>query len=86
MEIRIAGQASDVKYASAFKKERSFLRKQQRKACQVDLTDVGLGLGEVRVDGDRGIQVRRQVLEDIETMCRVGGILATDNSPARSHI
>ena len=66
-QIRIASQTSDVEYARAFKEERSFLRKEQRKACQVDLTDVGLGLGKVGVDRDRGVQVWRQVLDHIET-------------------
>ena len=58
--------ARDVEHARAFQEERAFLREEQRKPRQVDLARVGLGLGEVGVDRHRGVQVRREILEDVE--------------------
>src|SRR5439155_3426682 len=54
-EIRAAGQARDIEHTGALEEEGPLLWKEQRKTRQIDLTDVRLGLGEVRVHGDRGV-------------------------------
>src|SRR5262249_50117242 len=51
-EVRRVDQPRDVEHAGAFKKERALFRKEQRKAGQVHLPEVGFGLGEVGVDGE----------------------------------
>jgi len=61
--VRKTGNIED---ARALEEERAFLRKEQREARQVHLTDVGFCFGKVRVDGDRRIQIRRDVLEDVD--------------------
>src|SRR5262249_21437078 len=60
-------QAGDVEYAGAFKKERALFRKEQRKAGQVHLAEVGFGLGEVGVDRERRAETWREVLEDVQS-------------------
>ena len=55
-----------VEHPGALEKERPFLGEEQRKPCQVDLSNIGLGFGEVGIDGDGGIHIRRHVLENVD--------------------
>src|SRR5258708_39891226 len=63
-QIGAAGEARHVEHARALEEERPLLGKEQREPRQVDLTDVGLGFGKIGIDGDRRVQIWRQVLED----------------------
>ena len=75
-------ETSDVEDPGAFEKECALLGKEQRKPREIDLTDVGFRFGEVGVDSDCGIQVRREVLEDVEAARQ----LTTSVSVATRHI
>lgn len=50
----------------AFEEERALLREKERKACQVDLPLVDLGLGEIRIHGQRRAEPRREVVVEVE--------------------
>src|SRR5206468_11536240 len=85
-EIRAAGQARDIEHTGALEEEGPLLWKEQRKTRQIDLTDVRLGLGEVRVHGDRGVQVRRQVLENVETAGELSAACVPPTGYVRPHV
>src|SRR5262249_59591536 len=66
-QIRAARQAGHVEHSGTLQKECAFLRKEQGKASEIDLTDIGLGLRKVGVYRDRGVQVGGQILDDVKT-------------------
>ena len=59
-------QPGDLEDPGSLEKEGPLLRKEEREPCQVHLAVVGLRLGEVGVDGDRGVHAGGDVLEDVD--------------------
>ena len=70
-----AGPRTEIEDVRALEEERPFLGKEKRKAGEVDLTGVDLGLGEVRVDGEVTRQIAGEVPGQIATGFTVDGVL-----------
>src|SRR6266571_3465856 len=81
--VREAGHIED---ARALEEERAFLRKEQREARQVHLTDVGFCFGKVRVDGDRRVQIRRDILEDVDAADELAATVPFSAGQIRSNV
>ena len=64
---RFGTRARKAEDTGPLEEERALLRKQQRKARQIDLTRVHFGFAEVGIEGCREPQARRDAVEEIET-------------------
>src|SRR5262245_9946313 len=63
----VARFSGTVEVAGSFQKELPLLRKEQRKAREIDLAVIDFCLGKIGVDGEVCLQLRRQVVEQVET-------------------
>ena len=85
-EVDLLAEAAEVEDARVLQEEIARLREEQREAVEVHLARVDLGVGEVRVEGERTCYGRRQLVEDVEGGIERREVLVVDIGCARHRV